>query len=130
MIVDKRQSTGTSTKHMRVRVQQLVQAGVAVRARTGGHWKGGPQFTRGMMHAKLVRAGPKLVVGSTNHTSSSQQCCEVAVEVTLSPAGLEAVRSRFELDFAGACPYSELPLAPSSGRQRRKSSSASSAGHG
>ena len=104
MIVDKRQSTGTSTKHMRVRVQQLVQAGVAVRARTGGHWQGGPQFTRGMMHAKLVRAGPKLVVGSTNHTSSSQQCCEAALEVTLSPAGLEVVRSRFELDFSGACP--------------------------
>jgi len=77
------------------------------------------------MHAKLLMVHTSAIFGSVNHTGSSQQNCEIAAEVALSPGGVEALAQRFASDFGTACPLHQVPTPGPAPRQRRGGSTTS-----
>ena len=130
VLLDRRQAMGKSTRNMTQQVTALVANGVSVRVKAGRDWKqaDGATFGRGMMHAKVLRADERIVIGSTNCTSNSQTCVETAVEVQLSPQGAVTWNRRFEKEWAGACPFADALEHPrkSQGSRRSATRSASS----
>ena len=126
-LLDKRQAVGSSTKDMRARAAQLSAAGVGVRVRSGKPWSPGATFGRGMMHCKGLRVGEVAIVGSANHTrNSTAECCELCVQVALTPAGVAAFQARFAEDYAAACPLAEVPSAAPTRPRKGRAGSASS----
>ena len=112
VIVDHRQGMGNSTKGMKGQALRLGAAGVEVRVRAGRDLR--TVYTRsrksmgsGIMHAKFLRVGGSVVVGSTNFTTSSQANVETSVSLLLNELGVQTFRARFVTEWDGSKAYAQ-----------------------
>ena len=99
VIADYGQALGRATRDMAARLQQLRQAGVAVRLCAGTmiqeiYREVGRDVPpgRGIQHAKVLLAGRYMVFGSPNWTTSSKCNVEVAGLVELGPEGQQLMQ--------------------------------------
>ena len=110
VLLDKVHACGRTCKEEHQAVSRLIGAGITCYLSDGvdlhtGYMEAGRDIMRGMMgkmHSKFLVAGPYLVIGSTNWTSSSKGNHETSVLIYLNVEGWRAMRDRCERLKQGA----------------------------
>ncbi len=103
IIADHRSGMGSKTRDQVARLRALRAAGVKVFTASGAPIK--EEYTAvgrsvppgtGILHAKVIRSGKQLLIGSANWTTSSRCNREMNVLIRLSSAGEQAFQAEYE----------------------------------